>query len=95
MKKITIKEAEYSKYEGQQILWSYAKTKKRAYLEMIFCFLGSGDKWKIDFEKIKHSRAYYCNDCEFTTLDDDLCCECGEPTGKQGKEVYWLDLENE
>lgn len=92
---ITIKKAQYSNYEGNEILWSYAKTKERAYLEMVFSLLDSADKDKIQqvvLDKIKLERVYFCNNCEFSTSGDDLCCECGEPTGKVGKHVWQLDL---
>ena len=94
--KIIIKEGSYSNYEGNEILWSYAKTKEKAYLEMVFCLLNSEDRNRIkeiDFDKISSERVFYCDKCEFSSSgSDDICCECGEPTGKIGKHVWQFNL---
>lgn len=92
---LKIKKADYSNYDGNEILWSYAKTKEKAYLEMVFSLLDSADRSRIqeiDFEKISSERVYFCDNCQFSTSGDDICCECGEPTGRKGKSIWQFNL---
>lgn len=87
-----MKEAFYSDYDGSEVLWSYAKTKEKAYLEMILCMLRRIDSRPINFDKVELERVYYCNNCEFSSSGENICCECGEVINKKGRHIYQYNL---
>lgn len=85
---MTIKEALYCDYDGIELLWSYAKSPTKAYLEMMLWKLNNNYPAEIDINKVEQIRSWFCSECQFTTSGENICCECGETINKRGCEVY-------